>query len=55
MKKHYQELDRVCDVMHNIPHPKSQTLAQSIRTCNSIDTSHKEKAAAVLVALLQFL
>ena len=55
MKKHYPELEQVCEVMDNIPHPKCQNLANSIRTCNSIDASYQEKAAAVLVAALQFL
>ena len=55
MKTYYPEVEKVCDVMHKIPHPKSQALAQSIRTCNTIDSTHKEKAAALLVAVLQFL
>ena len=52
MKKHYPELEKVCEVMDNIPHPKCQNLANSIRTCNSIDASHQEKAAAVLIAAI---
>ena len=55
MKKHYPELERLCEVMDRIPHPKCQNLANSIRTCNTTNASHQEKAAAVLVAALQFL
>ena len=55
MKHHYPELERVCEVMDNIPHAKCQNLANSIRTCNSVKASYQEKTAAVLVAALQFL
>ena len=55
MKHHYPELERVCEVMDNIPHAKCQNLANSIRTCNTIKASYQEKAAAELVAALQFL
>ena len=55
MKKHYPELEQLCELMDRIPHPKCQNLANSIRTCNRIDASYQEKAAAVLIAALQFL
>ena len=55
MKHHYPELERVCEVMDNIPKNKRKNLANSIRTCNSVKASYQEKTAAVLVAALQFL
>lgn len=43
MKKHYPELEQLCELWIVFLHPKCQNLANSIRTCNTINASHQEK------------